>query len=759
MRFDSLRGAVCLLILLLVAPLALAEPSRHGADPFPMPAGLEPDVRFWTRVYTEVDTGSGLLHDSRHLGAVYEVVDLPEGASRRTRERHIERRKDKYRAILRKLGTGARSGLSSDEMRVLGLFPAGVKNETLRASARRVRFQLGQADKFRAGLIRAGAYEAHIQKTLSEMGLPRQIAALPHVESSYTPHAYSSVGAAGLWQFTRSTGRRYMRVDHVIDERLDPYTATIAAARLLEQNHRVTGAWPLAITAYNHGASGMRRAVRKLGTRDIERVVREYKSRTFGFASRNFYVEFLAASRIADSPERYFGHLVRDTPIEYARVELPFYGTPGSIARALGVPVSTLKSANPALRSSVWQGQKRIPRGFELKVPRAELPRPMQVALADVPDKHRHARQTRDAYHVVRRGDTLSGIARRYGVRVSELQAHNGLRSRHRIRAGQKLRLPGDHAAAPRQVASVRPAVVEPMAPPPDGRYTVRRGDTIHDIARRFGMTERELAAANGLRNRHKIFPGQVLRVSDEGTTVAKATPTPAKADSRGATMNATSDAHPQAIAELTPADTADAEPIVAAPPTEPTSADDGPIVAVAAEAGDSAPEPAEPAALLADPNDYSVARDGSVEVQAMETLGHYAEWLGIRASRLRSINRLKYGEPLPVHSRLKLDFADTTPAEFERQRLDYHKSIQEEFFVEWEISGTESHSLRRGDSLWVLSHRRFNVPLWLLRQYNPDVNFESPSAGTAITVPVLKRREWMEDAQSASRKQSAPLS
>ena len=144
--------------------------------------------------------------------------------------------------------------------------------------------------------------------------------------------------------------------------------------------------------------------------------------------------------------------------------------------------------------------------------------------------------------------------------------------------------------------------------------------------------------------------------------------------------------------------------------------------------------------------------------VQTMETLGHYAEWLGIRASRLRAINDLAYGQDLPAHSRLKLDFSRVDPADFERQRLDYHRTLQETFFSEWEIAGTESHELRRGDSLWVLSHRRFNVPIWLLQQYNPDVDFEASTVGTRITVPLLRRREWMDDAQNASRPAGAPL-
>jgi membrane-bound lytic murein transglycosylase D len=101
------------------------------------------------------------------------------------------------------------------------------------------------------------------------------------------------------------------------------------------------------------------------------------------------------------------------------------------------------------------------------------------------------------------------------------------------------------------------------------------------------------------------------------------------------------------------------------------------------------------------------------------------------------------------VNSDLRLDFSQTTPEEFERRRLEYHRGIQEEFFEEWEISGTETHRMRRGDSLWVLSHRRFNVPLWLLRQYNPDIDFEAPAAGSQITVPLLRRRELDAGAQA----------
>ena len=154
----------------------------------------------------------------------------------------------------------------------------------------------------------------------------------------------------------------------------------------------------------------------------------------------------------------------------------------------------------------------------------------------------------------------------------------------------------------------------------------------------------------------------------------------------------------------------------------------------------ESATEPSP--GLLADPNDYTVASNGTILVQTGETLGHYAEWLGLRASRLRKINGLRFGEPLVVQQRLRLDFSEITPEVFERIRVEYHRSLQEDFFAEWEIEGTVVHRVGPGDSLWLLSTRRYDVPIWLLRQYNPDVDLQALSAGTKLTVPKLRQRE-----------------
>ena len=196
---------------------------------FPRPEALERDVNFWILIFTGYSTSEGVLHDNRNLAVVYEKIDLPENASRRTRNKLSKVRRENYQNILRTLANGKRDNLSAEEYRVLGLWPADISNKELSAAASRIRFQLGLSDRFRAGLKRSGRWRKHVNAEFSRLGVPTALAALPHVESSYNPDARSHVGASGIWQFTRSTGRRFLQVDHILDERNDPFLATTAA--------------------------------------------------------------------------------------------------------------------------------------------------------------------------------------------------------------------------------------------------------------------------------------------------------------------------------------------------------------------------------------------------------------------------------------------------------------------------------------------------------------------------------------------------
>jgi membrane-bound lytic murein transglycosylase D len=447
-----------------VPPAAIEDPD------FPQPAAMSSAVAFWKRVYLEATTEAGLLHDSRELGVVYEIVRFGERKGRRTRQRHVDSRKKHWRSVLRRLAKGG-APRDSTESGVLHLLELELGHEPtardLHNAARRIRFQLGQRDKFRAGIIRSGAYEDEMRATFRHEGLPEDLAYLPHVESSFNVDAYSKYGAAGLWQFMRSTGRRYLTINYVVDQRLDPPTATRAAARLLRENYQSLDSWPLAITAYNHGAAGMRRAKRKLGTDDMATIIRKYKSRTFGFASRNFYAQFLAARSILHSYEPYFGPLRRDQPVVVDEVKLPFYADVHDLRDLLGVSPDVIRHYNRALRRPVFTAGKRIPKGYVLRLP-AGIVHPDQTQwLAAIPPGKRHAEQYHSNYYQVRRGDTLSGIARRHRTSVGTLVSLNNLPSRHRIYRGQVLQLPDKPGTKKRRKPKVEIVRSAQAAPPP----------------------------------------------------------------------------------------------------------------------------------------------------------------------------------------------------------------------------------------------------------------------------------------------------
>ena len=213
-------------------------------------------------------------------------------------------------------------------------------------------------------MIRAGAWEKRIRKTLRDAGLPEQLAALPYVESSYNPGAQSHAGAVGLWQFTHFTGSHYLRVDNVVDERADPVKSTEGAVRLLQRYYSKLHSWPLTITAYNHGLSGVRRAVQETGSSDIAEIVQRYSGPRFGFASRNYYAAFLAVSDVTRHAEKYFGPLDREQDENYWIVKAPRYLRVNDMAQQLALDTEIIKALNPALQPAVWSGRNTSPKAI-----------------------------------------------------------------------------------------------------------------------------------------------------------------------------------------------------------------------------------------------------------------------------------------------------------------------------------------------------------------------------------------------------------
>ncbi len=624
------------LLLLILLPF-FAQASNED---FPQPAELKPDVDFWTDVFTKYGNDEGVLHDNRNLGVVYDRIAMPENLGRRERNRRVAKSRTALQAVLRSLAGGKRDNLSTEEARVLALWPADVSNETLRAAVKQIRFQQGLRDRFRDGLERSGRWREHINREFTALGVPIEIAALPHVESSYNTNARSHVGASGIWQFTRSTGKRFMRVDHVVDDRNDPFAATRAAGQLLAYNYSITGNWPMAITAYNHGLAGARRAMRKHGDTAYVDILRNYNGRAFGFASRNFYVAFLAAKEVDQNVEKYFPGLTAESPVDYATVVLNDYVDADALTKALGVSERLLAQHNLSLQATVWEGSKYLPKGFTLRLPRARLSQPLQAVIDSLPASATFAKQLPDMFHKVARGDTLSQIAETYDTRVSTLVALNGLGSSHRIRAGQQLRLP---AAGPRPDAPVQQPAVE--APP----------------------------------------------------VVVAATP------------------EPEVVASTAGALAGDlVAPVAVATPTS----------------------------LLSDPSDYGVAADGSIEIHPLETLGHFGDWLEIKTQRLRDLNGMAFRTPVSVGQRIKLDLGSVDAKTFEERRVAYHRAQQDRFFRDNVINGVTEHTIKRGESIWIVSLREYKVPIWLFRQYNPEVDLHNIRPGSKVQLPLLTAAE-----------------
>jgi membrane-bound lytic murein transglycosylase D len=524
-----MRNAVALAIAAVGLTLAGGE-AAATEELFPRPPGIQPRIKLWTRVYAEVDTNGGLIHDSEQLDVVYEVIRWPKTISDAEEERRIARAKKRYADMLDRLAEG-RTPAGPAERRVLALFPPGVSRASLAAAADRVRFQRGLADRFRDGLIRSGRWEPHIKRVFRERGLPEQLGSLPHVESSFNPLAYSHAGAAGLWQFMPSTGARYMRIDRAIDERYDPFRSSEAAAALMRDNFRTTGTWPLAITSYNHGAGGMLRAVKQLGTRDISVIIDRYESRTFGFASKNFYTCFLAASDVERDAARYFGPLRLEQPIPSETYVTKHPVSAQALARTFGVDVGLLRELNLGLRDGVWKGRIAVPTGYAVRLPRVAGRASADQLAAALPRMADETPVARSATrHKVRRGETLSSVARRYGVSASALAKANKLRTTSKLKIGQVLAIPGSGtrvagatpAAQPAAAAAKSGGTAQAKASAPAKAkpkavrsHTVRRGETLSSIARRNGVRLERLAEANGLSRSYRVKTGEKLRIPD----------------------------------------------------------------------------------------------------------------------------------------------------------------------------------------------------------------------------------------------------
>ena len=632
---------LCMAVLFLLSNFFFPVALYGDATPFPVYPSMEPNVKFWTKVYSEYSTAQGVLHDRQNLNVIYEVIDLIDPdryGAKKINEKRTQKARRKYKNILNKLAQNP-SVSDAEAKRVAVLFGKNANRATFRKAMYKIRCQIGQKDRFREGIVRSGAFIDQIKEIFLSYGLPVDLVYLPHVESSYNLKAYSKFGAAGIWQFVRKAGKRFMTVGYAIDERWDPIRSSEAAAQLLKHSYEKFGSWPLAITAYNHGISGMLRAKWTKG--GYEDIFNHYKSKSFRFASRNFYSEFLAARKVATNHEKYFGRITPDTPVESRKIVMAGYTSIKDLGQYFGVDLATLRKLNPSLRPPVFRGQKYVPKGYSLRLPSDAVQNRMGAS-TELPWNMYKYHQKSSRIYRVKTGDNITKIAQMHGIKVSDLILANKINSKGVIYVNQHLRLPLS------------------------GEVT--------------DMSETPHLSTAKVRQQRTQAPGMAsLRPS----SVYEAT---------------------------TPASELAIDPAMVGGNLE--------VERVMIQKGKPV---------------------GIIQVEMGETLGHFAEWLEIPTIIIRRLNRFPYSRTLQLHMKVKIPLDKISKEQFEETRFEYHKKIQEDFFSFYEIESVQSYQLQKGDNIWTLCNGTFEMPVWLLKKYNPNVDFSDLRWSQKVAIPVIK--------------------
>lgn len=626
-------------------------------NPFPTPETLKDNVTFWKKIYAETSLKEGLIHDSEYPLVIYKKIVIGEKRGRQRRQ-FLRNHINAIKILLKNINTKPEAKWSAEEKRIATLFENHSSLEKLKTAKNRIRFQQGQRERFTAGIERSGAYLPFIRSVLMQYQIPEKIVFLPHVESSFNPKAYSKVGAAGMWQFMRRTGRLFLRVDYSVDERWDPYKSTTAAAKLLKKNYEELKSWPLAITAYNHGPESIKNAVKVTGSRDIGVIISKYKNRRFRFASKNFYSCFLAVSEIAANPGSYFSNLDYHRPIKFNEITLESYITPTTLSKYLGVSQEVLASLNPALRPVIFRRQFSVPKGYALRIPGSISTQTAAEKIAKIPGSLKREKSDIYRYYSVRKGDSLYRIARRFRVSTNALLQANKVGPNGRIYVGQVLKIPG-------------------KTPTSSSKPTV---------------------ALKIIKQKKTDTPG-----SPEEKTVHKTGESLAREIQKAKKL---------------------------------------PDLTKETGQGESYPETFDATLYNLNIKLYHGKGTARITVTVDETLGHYADWLAVPTMRIRRMNRLGRRN-IRINQRLILPLREDSVEQFKNKRLEYHMSLEEDFYNNYQVVGVKSRKVKYGENLWAICSEE-DIPLWLFKKFNRAINIEKIRVNTKIQLPVIKEKRTL---------------
>lgn len=502
-------------ILLIINSSSFADPLKRHPE-FKTPAKMRARVDFWIDIFSKYGKYHSVLHHRNFPQVVFEVLDMTAEAKQMGDVRFESYKKSRIKKAEAEIKTALNSLASGKvpntpmETRIsarMSFLPGGTAKykEVLKDGL--IRSQTGIKEKYADAISRSGRYLHLIEKIfVNDHGLPIELTRLPFVESSFDYKAYSSVGAAGIWQFMRGTGKLYMTVNNYVNERRDVVSASHAAAKYLKAAYKTLGTWPLALTSYNHGVAGVSKKVKSIGTKNIADIVEHQKTRVFGFASTNFYPEFLAALDIYDYKERFFPYTRQEKPLKIYSRKLTHPTSISYVINKTGISKDDIQRTNYGLSNSVLQGAYRIPQGYELKVPIAYANKLRSLKIPE-PTLNSASSIYGGNIYTVRKGDTLSNIARKYKTSVSKIKSINGLSS-DRVVIGQRL------VVKERSKVEVKTAYKST----PEGTYTVKPGDSLNKIAAKYGIKTSKLKSNNKLKT-DTIRVGQVLSLSNTSGT------------------------------------------------------------------------------------------------------------------------------------------------------------------------------------------------------------------------------------------------
>lgn len=368
-------------------------------------------------------------------------------------------------------------------------------------------FQTRGKQSFSHWLARSSRYIPMMKEILKREGMPEDLVYVAMIESGFQMNARSWANAVGPWQFISETGRRYsLRIDQWVDERKDPVKATTAAALYMKELYGMfKGDWYLAAAGYNAGENKILRAIDMYNTTDFWEISQgSYLKRE----TKEYVPKLLAAAIIAKDPARFgFSDVAYLPPIQFDTVTIPSRTNLDLVARLTGASYETIKELNPDLRH--WCTPPNYP-DYQLKIPKGTRLR-FEAEFARIPEDQRFTEKTFYTHYKAGKRDSLKKIAGRFGVTPAALAELNRLNVNSRL-AGRTLIVPARQTVdfshegrAPRKLAAKGDY---------NKFYTVKKGDTLGALAKRFNVSPKLLSAWNNLKVKVALKPGRRIIIA-----------------------------------------------------------------------------------------------------------------------------------------------------------------------------------------------------------------------------------------------------